>query len=74
MFTDTEVGLAIAHGRQMRGVVSDANAIIAGKDAAIDEAHDEIRRLHAELATERARRQAAESQVAKLKSLVRSLA
>lgn len=81
MFTDAEVGMAIAHGRRVRSITRDAQSIIDGKNAAIDEAHSalemayaEIRKLQGQLVTETARRQAAEIQVDQLKALAMSLA
>lgn len=35
MFTDTEVGLMLAHKRNADGIVREANAVIDGKDAHI---------------------------------------
>lgn len=35
MFTDTEIGLMLAHKRNADGIVADANQIIDGKDQRI---------------------------------------
>lgn len=77
MFTDTEIALLQTNSHNMR----DAQRVVDRQDAAIDEAHGalalayaEIRRLRAELTTERAARQAADLKVEALKKLARSLA
>lgn len=54
MFTETEVGMAIAHGRNIRDLTGQAQAIVNSKNEAIDEAHAEIIRLQNALAVEQA--------------------
>lgn len=63
MFTDGEIGLKIRFDRAQRATVLHAQSIIDQKHDDLLAAHDEIRRLTAELDAERARRIVAEMRI-----------
>ena len=66
MFTDTEIGMTLAHDREMAGVVGEANDIIAGKNVTIARLQIALAESHRQLARERAKRMAVELRLEKV--------
>lgn len=70
MFTDTELGMALAHGRQMKSFGRDAQGLVDELDNDITVLRAQLAAVRAELADELALRLSVEMKLAKLNRIL----